>query len=74
MERPQLGETASVQRACVRVLSEHAGGNVEDTVSSRLHGNHISFTGKEAEHVHVQNVARELFHIVRRFVLVNWYY
>lgn len=64
----QGGETTAqllpVYSVFVCFLSDHAGGNVEDTVSSRHHGNHISFTGKEAEHFSVQNEVCELFHII----------
>lgn len=46
--RHRLGHTAAgVQRVCLK--RNMLGGNVEDTVSSRLHGNHISFTDEEAE-------------------------
>ena len=48
----------------VRISSYHAGGNVEGTVSSRLHGNPLSFTGREAEPVFIQNQGCELFHII----------
>lgn len=44
-----------------RFSSYHAEGNVEDTVSSRLHGNSISLAGKEAE-LRSETVC-ELFHI-----------
>ncbi len=56
-------------RVCVCVSSYHAGGNVEDTVSSRLHGNPISFTGREAEPVHIQNQGCELFLVINAHIV-----
>lgn len=69
----QGGETTAEPppNVCLCISSDHAGGNVEDSVSSRLYGNLVSFAGRKAhrEPFHIRKQGCELFHITARMLL-----